>query len=256
MSDIVNIKTLRQYKVVKANELIQKSRFSLSTQQQKCLLYIISKIKPTDKDFNEQTFDISEFCRVCGLDYSNGANYKYIKNSLKTLRDKSIWVTLEDGSETTLAWINKVTINKKSGKVKIRLDDDMKPYLLQLEEKFAQYELIHTLAMKSQYSIRIYELLKSYQYKKVMDFDIDEFKRLIDAEKYVNFKDLRVKVIAIAMREIDAYSDLLVNYTPIKKGKKVVGLEFDIKYKNNVDDILATRNNIYKVLEPDKQNMS
>ncbi len=246
---ITEINTLRRYNVVKANDLIQKSRFSLSTQEQKAILYIISKIKPSDTELVEQIFDISEFCRVCGLDASNGANYKYIKNTLKGLRDKSIWLTLPDGSETTLSWINKVTVSKSSGKVKIKLDDDMKPYLLQLGQRFSQYELIYTLAMKSQYAIRIYEILKSYQFRKKITFDIEEFKKIIDAEKYVNFKDFRVKVIEIALREISAYSDILVNYVPIKEGKRVAYIEFEISLKRDLDDIINTRQNIYQKLE-------
>ena len=36
----------RERKVTKANELIQKSRFSLSAQQQKIVLFLISQITP------------------------------------------------------------------------------------------------------------------------------------------------------------------------------------------------------------------
>lgn len=43
----------RQMFVVKANALIQKSRFSLSLQQQKIVLYLISKIQPNDEEFTE-----------------------------------------------------------------------------------------------------------------------------------------------------------------------------------------------------------
>ena len=41
---------IRNGVVRKANALIQKSRFSLTTQQQKVILYLISRISPQDKD--------------------------------------------------------------------------------------------------------------------------------------------------------------------------------------------------------------
>ncbi len=41
---------LRNYKVVKSNDLIQKSRFNLSLQEQKIILYLISKVKPEDTE--------------------------------------------------------------------------------------------------------------------------------------------------------------------------------------------------------------
>ena len=53
-----NLDKERDYYVVKANQLITKSRYSLSLQQQKILLYFISQIKPEDnkKYFQKQTF--------------------------------------------------------------------------------------------------------------------------------------------------------------------------------------------------------
>lgn len=245
----------REYKIIKANELIQKSRFSLSTQEQKIILYVISRIKPTDTELVEQTFSILDFCKICGLDSDNGANYKYIKNTLKGLRDKSIWVTLDDGSESTLAWISKVTMSKQSGIVKIKLQDDMKPYLLQLQEKFTQYELIYTLAMKSQYSIRLYELLKSYQWKKKHTFNIDDLKKILDAENYINFKDFRVKVLEIALREISTYSDIEVSYEIIKEGKKYSKLVFDVKLKRDLVEIVTTKKNILEKIDPERPTL-
>ena len=52
--------------VVKANELIQKSRFNLSLQQQKIILYLISQIDRNDKEFKLYSFSIQHFCKVCG----------------------------------------------------------------------------------------------------------------------------------------------------------------------------------------------
>lgn len=234
----------RGYLVVKSNTLIQKSRFSLSTQAQKCILYIISKIVPEDMDFKEVDFKISEFCEVCGLDKNNGANYKYIKQTLKEIRDKSIWVELQDGSENTLSWINSVNISRQSGTVKLKIDDLMKPYLLQLSEKFTRYELLYTLAMKSQYSIRLYELLKSYEWKYGVEFEIEELKRLLDAENYKRFPDFKRYVLDIAMRELEAYSDLNIQYDIIKVGRKYGKIRFNIKLKKDMSERMKTWCNI------------
>jgi hypothetical protein len=65
---------LREKQVVKANDLIQKSRFSLSLLQQKIVLYLISQISTFDTDFKLYEFDIREFCQVCGIDFDNGGN--------------------------------------------------------------------------------------------------------------------------------------------------------------------------------------
>ena len=246
---------IRSYKVVKANELIQKSRFSLQLQEQKIILYLINQIKPEDMELKEHVFEIKDFCKVCGLDADNGANYKYIKQTLKDLRDKSIWVTLEDGSETTLAWIDKVTISKHSGAVTIKIDNDMKPYLLQLQENFTQYELLYTLAMKSRYSIRMYELLKSYEYKHKKIFDIEELKKRLSAENYERFPDFKRKVLDISMRELNDLSDLSVTYSIIKDGRRFAKIEFSMEIKKDLEERLKTWANIDEVISPQKTSL-
>jgi len=220
--------------VVKRNDMIQRSRHQMDLQEQKIILYMISKIKPNDKNFTEQVFSISEFCRLCGLDYDSGGNYAYIKKTLKSLRDRSIWVELEEGIETTLAWINKVNIEYRSGLVKLELDKDMKPFLLELKENFTQYELIYTLVMRSQYSVRLYELLKSYQYRKYVKFNIDELKKLLFAESkaYSRGNNFKQKVLDTATNEINKLSDIIVTYDFIKIGRKFTEVEFMITHKN------------------------
>lgn len=237
---MASIFEMQNYKVVKSNELIQNSRFYLSLQEQKIILYLISKIKPEDLELKEHTFEIIDFCQVCGLDKSNGANYKYIKQTLKNLRDKSIWIELEDGSETTLAWLDRVTMNKKSGSIKIKIDDLMKPYLLQLREKFTQYELWYILAMKSQYSIRLYELLKSYEYRHSHAFDIDELKKKLNAENYTRWADFKRYALDIALREINELSDLSVSIDVKKESRRYAKINFSVKQKKDLNDRLKT----------------
>lgn len=232
----------RGHLVVKRNDLIQKSRHQMNLQEQKIILYMISKIKPDTKDFTKQIFSVAEFCRVCGLDDDNGGNYAYIKNTLKSLRDRSIWVTLDDESETTLAWINSVTINKRSGLVHLRLDDNMKPYLLELQKNFTKYELIYTLAMRSQYSVRLYELLKSYQYKRFVVFEVDELKRLLFAEIYSRGNDFKKRVLETATNEINKLTDISVTCELVKIGNRFAEVEFRISQKDVGGRLLAHAN--------------
>jgi len=221
--------------VVKRNDLIQKSRHQLSLQEQKIVLYLVSKVKPNDKDFTEQVFSIAEFCKICGLDADNGGNYAYIKNTLRTLRSRCIWITLDDGSETTVAWVNKVTMNKRSGLIRLRLDEDMKPFLLDLQEKFTQYELLYTLAMRSQYGVRLYELLKSYEYKQSITFGIDELKRLLFAESYKQGADIKKRVIDPAIQEINTLTDISVTYELIKVARKFAKIAFTVNRKPAIE---------------------
>lgn len=238
----------RSRTVVKANELIQKSRFNLSLQQQKIVLYLISQITPYDKDFRVYEFSITEFCKVCGIDDTSGGNYSTLKAAIKEIADKSLWITIDE-QETLLRWIEKPYINRNSGTIRIRLDEDMKPYLLQLQQNFTKYELLWTLHFKSKYSVRLYEVIKSVHFKElesyVREFDLDELRRLLGAEKYTTYQTLKTRVLMPACKEINEYSDKILTYEPIKKSKAVAKIRFTIASKGPIE-ILELKDKIEK----------
>ncbi len=235
----LDIAVQREYKVVKANEIIQKARYDLNVHELKLLSFIFSKVKPTDTEIQPYTFSIKEYCQICGIDYKNGKNYITIKKSLKSLRDKSFWLKDENGDETTVGWLQKVTIRSGSGKIVATLDPDLQKYVVGLFENFTQYELLSTLPMQSSYSIRIYELLKSYAFTKSHVFDIADLKRQLSCEHYERFPDFRRKVIEIAVRDINLYTDLEVSWEPIKDGRKITQIRVYIKTKETFERIQA-----------------
>lgn len=226
---------IRKNTVVKANELIQKSRFSLSLQQQKVLLYLISQLTPFDEDFKLYEFSVIEFCKVCGIDYDNGKNYIDLKAAIKEIADKSIWIRLDNGKQTLVRWIEKPYIDDNSGIIQIKLDADMKPYLLQLKENFTQYELLWTLNFKSKYTIRLYELVKSIHYHELetysREFELDELRRMLGAETYTTYQTFKARALAPAIAEINGFSDKNVTYEPIKRGRAVAKIRLSVSTK-------------------------
>ena len=163
---IESLEEQRNHFVVKANDIIRKARYDLGLQELKILSYCFSLIKPTDGLDTLYTFSIVDFCKICGISYDSGRNYALIKDSLAGILSKCFWLMEPDGSEVSVHWLEKVRINRGSGKIAIRFDEDLKKYILGLFKNFTQYELMCVLPMKSQYSFRIYELLKSYAFTK------------------------------------------------------------------------------------------
>lgn len=242
--DTVNnkISVLRNKTVVKANDLIQKSRFNLSLQQQKIILYLISQIKYEDEEFKLYEFSIVDFCKVCGIDADSGKNYADLKSAIQEIANKSIWVKLENGKETLLRWIDKPYIDSGSGTIQIKLDNDMKPYLLQLKEKFTRYELIYTLHFKRKYSIRLYELIKSLHFNELNKYsriyEIDELKKLIGAENYTQTRDFKSAALLPAIEEINLYSDKNVKIEELRQGRKITHIKLFIETKPALERFL------------------
>lgn len=243
----IEITQERDYKVVKANEIIQRAKYDLNIVELKALAFIFSKIKPTDTKLQPYTFSIKDYCQVCGIDYKNGGNYIYIKETLKGLRDKSFWIIDENGKDVLLGWLQRVRISKGSGKIEVELDSELHKYLIGLLDNYTQYALLSTIPMKSAYSFRMYELLKSYAFTKHHTFDLESLKMQIAAERYVNFKDFRRKVLEVSVREINLYTDIEVQWKPITKGKKVIQLEFSIKQRDVWGQYIAAKKAVNKI---------
>ena len=225
----------REYLVVKHNAIIQKNKYqvaknagnSLSLLEQKVLLYVISRIKPDDTELKEQIFDIAEFCRVCGIQ-AGGENYPYLKEVIAKLKGRVMWLVAED-SETTVSWIDKATIYKKSGKVKIRLDEDLKPYLLMLSKNYTAFPLHNIIKMKTKYGIMLYELLKSVaNLGRYIEFSVEEIKEHLDCSNYDNFANFKKRVLLPALADVNTYTELRVEVDYKKTGRSNTHLLFTI----------------------------
>lgn len=238
--------------VCKSNELIQKSKFSLNRTEIQIVNYMIAQIDSPryDVDFNKIRFEVKEFYNLLGVDNVAGSAYNYLKNTIQKLADKSMWIPLDGDRETLIRWIEKPIIDKHSGCIEIKLDDDLKPYLLNMTG-YIKAQLSYSFQMTSKYSIRLYELLKSWEGCKngVKKFEIDELKKQIDAtqKSYNNFAKFNQTVLTIAIREINNITDLYTSYTVIKSGRKVTHIEFTIKKKTkkNSEEQLPGQMEIY-----------
>lgn len=237
----------RENKVVKHNDIVQKGRGLLSNTEQKMLNFLVSLIKPrknlNDEQPREYTFDIQTYCKVCGIDYNNGTNYQMVRNSLKKLRDTSWNVQLPDGTDTPISFLAYVYTNKGTGKAKIEFSKDMSPYLFDLCENTTRYELLNILPMKSKYSMRLYEICRSWGGIGNHTYQLDELRKLLSLSEteLARFPDLRRKVLEKAVEEINEYTDLIVNYVPLteENKRKVVAIMFTIKEKSPNEKIRA-----------------
>ena len=223
----MKVRSDRDMLVLKRNDMIQKGRHELTLQEQRCVLYAISKIKPDDTVFQEYTFELADFYKLCGL---QGDSYTELKSILIGLKQKTWWVETAPDVESTVSWFNKVRTNKKSGTVTVRFDDDMMPYLLELTKQgafYTKYQLKYVLPMQRQYAIRLYELLKSYQRNNYeWFFEIDVLRKHLNCEQYTDFYDIRRRVIEPAVAEINEFTDIKIAWEPVKEGRKVTRVVF------------------------------
>jgi len=228
-------KQINQYTsiVKKSNIAIRKARYSLSLQQQKVLCYLISELQETDTHETEKIFNIKAF-----YDFMEVGNKDYdkVRQALKALSDKSWWVKSDTGEDILVRFLNTVRTDKRTAKVRIKFHEDMLPYLQHLKTEYTRYKLWYVMTMRSEYSIRLYELLKSVAGKQVWNFKVDELKKIFMCENYARFNDLRKRVIDPAVTEINEKTDINVTYELGKygeSGKAYTDIEFTVEYKTD-----------------------
>ncbi|WP_157601246.1 replication initiation protein [Persicobacter sp. CCB-QB2] len=91
------------------------------------------------------------------------------------------------------------------------------------------------MALTGKYTKRIFDYISSIRnfkdhYGKYPYIDLLEFKNLmhLSEEDYSKFGIFRVRILDKAIKEINKYSDFNVRYTPVKKGRKIIGLTWQI----------------------------
>ena len=72
---------------IQHNNLIQ-AKYSMSLQQKRIMIWLVSQIKPTDEDFKEHTLSVKELIQQCDL--SGESSYKQLKDITFSLIEKGI----------------------------------------------------------------------------------------------------------------------------------------------------------------------
>ncbi|MGR6001768.1 replication initiation protein [Bacillus cereus] len=116
----------------------------------------------------------------------------------------------------------------------MRFDPLLKPFLLELNNKFTSYRLGNIIKLKSVYSIRIYELLKQYEIVKERTISLETLRYFIDALNiYPNYANFKQRILHSVQKEINSNTDISFEFKEIKKGKKVYKIKFYILSKTN-----------------------
>ena len=243
----------RDYIVTKSNYFIMNTSYDLSLEEQKIILTLASIVQPNDEEFKPYIFKISEFMELLGVDTKT--KYTEIPKITKELM-KKVFEIHEENKLIQTAWISGAIYEKGSGRVILKFNPDLKPYMLQLKEQFTQYQLANILTMKSKYSPRIYEILKCNEFRKqgYIEIELEELKKLLRTEgMYRQYQDFKRKVIMQAQKEIKKLTDISFDFEEIKTGRKVTSLKFYIntnKTTNKVlDEVCATEEGKYTIEE-------
>ena len=216
--------------VKKHNDLIQKARYSLNEVEIKIVSNLISLVRTDDTEFQEYHIDINQLQKLTNTK-SNDRNY-YI-NVAKSLMSKPFTI-----DNKVFNWVTYAEHEENSSILKFEIHRNLKPYLLELQKNFTQYNITNIMMLKSGYVIRLYEFIiaeytqymsynknaKSYTF----DLEIDEIRELWkipDSYRYNDFK----RIIEKAMKQFKEKTNIQFTYEEYKIGRAVKRLKITVR---------------------------
>lgn len=191
-------------------------------------------ITKVDVDFKEYIINTGDLIKELGISKSSG--YRELNKALLGLQSKVFTIPKEDGP-LRVSFLSSSEDELSKGVTKLCFDPKLKPYLLQLTDNFTTYEIKNVLGFTSQYSYRLYEVLRQHLWKKkIKDPYIEIPITLVNFKYYLHIEENKLyghikRHIIFSQKELKDNSDIHFTFKEIKKGREVDSLLFKI-YEN------------------------
>lgn len=225
--------------IVKDNALIQAS-YTLDLAEQRLILLAIIEARNSGQGItHDSLLKIHASSYAKQFNVNDKTAYTVVKDASKGLFDR--YVTYHDknpknGKDRSFhcRWVDKIGVEPDSGIVYMRFTSDVVPLITRLESHFTSYEIEKVANLTSGYAIRLYELLISWrEVGKTPTYEIDDLRQKlgVEPEQYKELYNLKIRVLDLAIKQINDHTDITAEYKQHKTGRKVTGFTFTFKQK-------------------------
>lgn len=221
-----------EHNTVAANDIIR-GKQSMTLQTARLIRLLVTQIAERDIDLKTYTCKITDLAKFMNVPRNN--LYRDVFKICECALDSKVYIGTGNSKHPwkLFHWISMASYDGK-GNITLRLSDEIKPYVLELDKWFTQYKLKNILEFNSYYAIRLYEIIKcedgaTGNMQSELEFEIEELRQYFDCEnKYKLFADFKRKVIEVAVREINEKSDIWLKPTYKKWGRAYTSVSFEI----------------------------
>ncbi|MFE8701126.1 replication initiation protein [Cytobacillus sp. FJAT-54145] len=252
------------YWVNQSTELIN-MRQDLTLTERRIIFALVALVQPDDHDFKTYVIRVKDLADLIGIQANSF--YDRVEKAIDGLQKKVLEIHSENGKvRDKISWVQRSTYNDGEGTVRIQLGEALAQFLLNLRS-YTKYRLINVLKLKSEYSWRIYELLKEKEwisnpvtkdgktYKTSRVIRVEDLRHLLNIpdDKYKLMKHFRESVLDQAQKELKKETDIVFEYEVYKKkGRKIDSFIFYInenpKFKKPQIDIDTTTTDLQDIL--------
>ncbi len=226
--------------IVKSNVLVE-ALYNLELNEQRLLMLAIIHARETGRGITpDEPLFIPALLFADRFSMASGNAYKVLRSASDNLFTRQFSfitsVIPPDETEAVIAlkrsrWVSEIGYMEEKQCVMIVLAPAVVSCIARLERYFTSYELDNVARFKSKYSIRLYETLVQWlAVKKTPPYLLTELRDRLGVEEteYPRVADFRAKVLAKAVKEINALSNLTVK---VKEDKAYIGLDKTFTYE-------------------------
>lgn len=223
------------------SNILTSARYELTKLEKNILYLAMREMKPTD--LPTQVYYVS----IVELRDRTGEETKYdrLRGITKKLLSRVLEADLPNGDLLQTHFFSSVQYLKGTGTLEISIDPKIRPFYGYLKSHFTTFQLDLAITLNSIYAKRLYEVFSMYKNlpDKTFTISVDALKAqlgLVDRDtgkdKYLLYAGFKRDVLKPA-EEINIATDLSFSYREIKRGRKVVELEFTVVYTPKTTEI-------------------
>jgi plasmid replication initiation protein len=233
----------KNLKITKSNSLINAS-YRLSMNELRIILYGLSAINPMSDDFPlEYSFTKADIAEFYAVPKKNRKDFYHdIEKALTTKFWNREFTYYDEKRKQKVSnrWLITIRHGGTNPNLSYVYNPEIKDHLQQLSKRFTSYFLTEVSRMKSSFSIRLYEIAIMYlnasktSMRTKFTIDLEELKEKLNLDgKYNRFNNFRSKVLDVAKKEIDEFTDISFNFVPWSAGvnQRVKRIDFIVSRK-------------------------
>lgn len=219
--------------IQKSNPLLTLSETSITLPELKILDAYLARINSHEPEKRYVRFEKGELEKMLGMK-------RILKKDLFERIDNLFQVvTIQDERKpnkfTKIALFEKAECEQDENglwQVNLMCTNSAMEYIFNIENLgYLKYRLKNVVNLTSRYSYILYLFLEDKAYFKKTEITLEDLKKMLNckAERYKEFKFFNSEVLKKCQKEINQKTTITFEYTPIKKGRKVVAIEFKIQ---------------------------
>ena len=215
---------------IRQHNALTNARYEYTELQLDLLFFLVSKLRKEQRT-TVYELNIRDLSTLTGKKY----NAIYLHKATADMGSR-VFEVLTEQSYEQLWMFQRVKYLLGQGVIEIKLTEDIVPYLFDLKDNFTSYQLASALRLTSKYAKRIYQLCSQWKDQgETRRYDLQEFRKMLGLvddkgnEKMKQIKELREKVLDIAVKQINEHTELHISYTLEKRVRTFKNITFTVK---------------------------